>query len=220
MRTFINWLLGRSQESKRAMDSLAEMIASEQPTASGKAAAIEVFDKICDLLGFQAGKQLSAKSKRTVMRRLLSSFRHGRPTEFMALAVEQMQSQQKAHLRAADTAAKRAMMKSCRAVPVSVTAGTPEGLAVLAGLPARTFYKTPEWRRLRIEAFAAYGCHCMRCGARPGDDTRLYVMHRRPRGLRPDLAFDVKNLWVLCGDCRQGELVRSHMAREEARHAG
>ncbi|MBF0094898.1 MAG: hypothetical protein HQL34_10190 [Alphaproteobacteria bacterium] len=180
--------------------------------------AHHVFDGLCAHLGLNAATCLCSSKKRTVLRRYFSRRRRGDEVDITSLVIDAMKSAQSQVLHGHDANYRRHMKHAGRAEPLSSTVASPEGLTVIAGLPSRTFYKTPEWRRLRTEAFRYYGGHCMRCGAKPTDGVRLFVVHRRPRAVRPDLAFDLRNLWVLCGECRDGELARSRLAREDALH--
>lgn len=222
MFQFFSWLFqprGTVENTEKAARDLTEWIV-KQPRNLAEKTIVQVFDGMCEKIGADFAKSLPNKAKRTIVRRFLSALRRGRSADFADLVIEQMASLQKSHLRGADKLSRRSMAKSCSIVPISRTAATAEGFLTLAGLPAKTFYKTPEWRRLRAEAFKFYGSHCLRCGGKPSDGVRLHVVHRKQRSLRPDLAFDLKNLWVLCGACRQGELARSRLAREEALFSG
>ena len=53
------------------------------------------------------------------------------------------------------------------------------------------------WRFLRFEALRRAGFKCQSCGARG----RLEVDHVRSVQVAPELAFDLKNLQVLCPSC-------------------
>ena len=67
------------------------------------------------------------------------------------------------------------------------------------------FLKSFEWRQLRLEAFKRYGRVCLCCGATPGKGVVLNVDHVKSRRRFPDLALDIENLQVLCGDCNHGK---------------
>ena len=67
------------------------------------------------------------------------------------------------------------------------------------------FLQSKAWKRLRLEAFKAYGNKCQCCGASPSSGASLNVDHIKPRRLYPELALDLKNLQILCGDCNEGK---------------
>lgn len=58
-------------------------------------------------------------------------------------------------------------------------------------------YRDPRWAVLRTAAKRRDGWKCVKCGSR----YRLEVDHIKPVRDRPDLAFDLDNLQVLCGGC-------------------
>jgi len=67
------------------------------------------------------------------------------------------------------------------------------------------FLQSKAWKRLRLEAFKAYGNTCQCCGASPSSGASLNVDHIKPRRLYPELALDIKNLQILCSDCNEGK---------------
>jgi hypothetical protein len=67
------------------------------------------------------------------------------------------------------------------------------------------FLQSKAWKRLRLEAFKIYGNLCQCCGASPSNGATLNVDHIKPRRLFPELALDLKNLQILCGDCNEGK---------------
>ncbi|ABO23175.1 HNH endonuclease [Shewanella loihica PV-4] len=60
------------------------------------------------------------------------------------------------------------------------------------------FLQTPEWRKLKQEAFELYGNYCACCGKGPKDGVVLHVDHIKPRSLYPELRSDINNLQILC----------------------
>ena len=54
--------------------------------------------------------------------------------------------------------------------------------------------RTARWRALRLQALRRDGFRCVQCGARG----RLEVDHILPVRDRPELAWDLENLQVLC----------------------
>jgi hypothetical protein len=67
------------------------------------------------------------------------------------------------------------------------------------------FLKTFEWRKLRLVALKKYGAMCMCCGATPGTGAVMNVDHIKPRKTHPELALDIDNLQILCGECNHGK---------------
>ncbi|UEM08037.1 HNH endonuclease (plasmid) [Skermanella rosea] len=66
------------------------------------------------------------------------------------------------------------------------------------------FLRTHEWARARYDALRANDGRCELCGRSKHDGVTLNVDHIISRRQRPDLALDVQNLQVLCGDRRDG----------------
>jgi hypothetical protein len=62
-----------------------------------------------------------------------------------------------------------------------------------------------EWRKLRMEALKKYKPICQCCGATPKSGGIMNVDHIKPRKLFPELALDIDNLQVLCGECNHGK---------------
>lgn len=73
-----------------------------------------------------------------------------------------------------------------------------------------SFYQTWEWKKLRYAALMKHGHRCMCCGwtLASGRPDVLVVDHIKAVKLRPDLALDIDNLQVLCGDCNMGKSQR------------
>tara|TARA_Y100000780_G_scaffold231336_1_gene256437 strand:+ start:706 stop:1131 length:426 start_codon:yes stop_codon:yes gene_type:complete len=68
------------------------------------------------------------------------------------------------------------------------------------------FYRTQEWRSLRVEVLAESNRRCLLCGNSPQHGITLHVDHIKPRSLFPELALDKNNLQVLCEDCNLGKM--------------
>lgn len=86
-----------------------------------------------------------------------------------------------------------------------VRAPRPPDLEVHAYVNSAAFLASFEWKRLRVKAFEKYGRACLCCGASPATGAVLNVDHVKSRRRRPDLALDLNNLQVLCGDCNHGK---------------
>lgn len=67
------------------------------------------------------------------------------------------------------------------------------------------FLQSYEWRKLRMVALTKYGARCQCCGASPANGAVMNVDHIKPRRIYPELALDIENLQVLCGECNHGK---------------
>jgi 5-methylcytosine-specific restriction endonuclease McrA len=73
------------------------------------------------------------------------------------------------------------------------------------------FYKSWEWRTLRMEVLKEQGRSCQCCGSEPGmttaagDPVSICVDHIKPLSKFWNLRLDKKNLQVLCDECNQGK---------------
>lgn len=73
------------------------------------------------------------------------------------------------------------------------------------------FYKSWEWRTIRMEVLTQHGRACQCCGAEPGMKTaagepvRICVDHIKPLSKFWHLRLDRSNLQVLCDECNQGK---------------
>jgi 5-methylcytosine-specific restriction endonuclease McrA len=65
------------------------------------------------------------------------------------------------------------------------------------------FYKSREWRELRIQVLDLCR-YCQACGARP-PQVQLHVDHVIPRYKAPHLSLSISNLQVMCEDCNVGK---------------
>lgn len=73
------------------------------------------------------------------------------------------------------------------------------------------FYRSWEWRTVRMQAIQKYGTACQCCGARPGqtamsgEPVRICVDHIQPISTHWHLRLDAENLQILCDECNQGK---------------
>lgn len=73
------------------------------------------------------------------------------------------------------------------------------------------FYKSWEWRELRMVALKKYGRRCMCCGATPddvsidGSPVRIVVDHIKPLSFHWELRLSPDNLQILCDECNMGK---------------
>ena len=67
------------------------------------------------------------------------------------------------------------------------------------------FYRSREWRELRVKALVKYGRKCCLCGMSVSDGIILHVDHIKPRSKHPELELKLSNLQVLCQDCNLGK---------------
>ena len=70
---------------------------------------------------------------------------------------------------------------------------------------AGDFYKSKEWRALRVKALVNQGRKCCLCGRTPKDGVILHVDHIKPRSKYPELELKLRNLQILCEDCNLGK---------------
>ena len=67
------------------------------------------------------------------------------------------------------------------------------------------FLFTEEWFVLKAQTIAKYGCTCMRCKKPIKRWSHINVDHIKPRKFFPQLANDITNLQILCGDCNKAK---------------
>lgn len=73
------------------------------------------------------------------------------------------------------------------------------------------FYKSWEWRTLRMTVLKKHGPRCMCCGSTPdqtaahGAPVRIVVDHIKPLYTHWHLRLDANNLQVLCDECNMGK---------------
>lgn len=71
---------------------------------------------------------------------------------------------------------------------------------------ATDFYKSKEWRSLRVRVLEKYECKCMMCGHSPKEHgIVMHVDHIKPRSTHPHLQLREDNLQLLCEDCNLGK---------------
>lgn len=63
------------------------------------------------------------------------------------------------------------------------------------------FYKSWEWKKLRLTVIKRYGKKCMCCGS----DEKIVVDHIKPVSTNWFMRLDFENLQVLCNDCNMGK---------------
>lgn len=74
-----------------------------------------------------------------------------------------------------------------------------------------TFYKSWDWRTVRMQVIKQHGRACSCCGAKPGETTisgapvRIVVDHIKPLSKYWHLRLDPANLQILCDECNQGK---------------
>ena len=82
---------------------------------------------------------------------------------------------------------------------------------------SRHVTRGPRWKALRMQALDRDGWQCVQCGARK----RLECDHVLPVRDRPDLAYSLSNLQILCGRChaRKTRIEVGHKALTPKRQA-
>ena len=75
----------------------------------------------------------------------------------------------------------------------------------------KAFYRSWEWRTLRMEVLKTLGHRCQACGATPNDRTlageavKIVVDHIKPLSKFWHLRLERSNLQVLCDECNMGK---------------
>lgn len=77
--------------------------------------------------------------------------------------------------------------------------------AMYGGLKSKSFYDSPEWRKVRYQALVRSDGRCQCCGASSRDGVVLHVDHIKPRSKYRHLELCLSNLQVLCADCNLGK---------------
>ena len=88
---------------------------------------------------------------------------------------------------------------------------TSKGKRVYSISSRDAFYRSWDWRTLRMEVLKEQGAECQCCGstrhdlAMDGSKVRICVDHIQPLSKRWDLRLNKDNLQVLCDECNQGK---------------
>jgi 5-methylcytosine-specific restriction endonuclease McrA len=110
------------------------------------------------------------------------------------------------HAKVAEHKRSKSFKKAVRQANKIAKKLRPEKLVVSGvSVCSNDFLQTYEWRRVRMEALKKYGPVCQCCGASPSTGAVMNVDHIKPRKLFPQLALDVDNLQILCGECNHGK---------------
>lgn len=81
--------------------------------------------------------------------------------------------------------------------------------------PYRAWYKTAEWRELRLGTFRRDGFTCQMCGKLEGLTSLLVADHRKPHRGDREMFFDANNLQTLCASpCHSKNKQRLEQAAE------
>lgn len=73
------------------------------------------------------------------------------------------------------------------------------------------FYKSWDWRTLRMQVLRRHGARCQCCGASPcdfdtaGNPVKIVVDHIKPLATHWHLRLEPTNLQILCDECNQGK---------------
>ena len=70
---------------------------------------------------------------------------------------------------------------------------------------AKAFYRSYEWRKLRLEIIKRDGPYCLCCGQGVEHGVVLNVDHIKPLKSNWELRLDPDNLQVLCNQCNHGK---------------
>jgi 5-methylcytosine-specific restriction endonuclease McrA len=174
------------------------------------------FDKICDAAGMAAAKAMCRRDKQCTLNKYFSGPADPAPHHFANHVAKQYNLaavRKGRRLRNVERVKEDLLIDR---MPLSNTVSTPEGKAVICGLPGGKFYKTPEWRALRYKFIKRHGAKCMACGATPQEGAQIEVDHIRPRSLFPERALDINNLQILCKVCHDGKALQFDDWRQSA----
>lgn len=70
----------------------------------------------------------------------------------------------------------------------------------------KKFYRSKEWRELRVRVLEKYECKCMMCGESPKvHSIVIHCDHIKPRSKYRELSLDFNNLQLLCEACKLGK---------------
>lgn len=79
-------------------------------------------------------------------------------------------------------------------------------VAPVKAFDGEDFYKSREWREIRVKVLERYKCSCMMCGRSPqAHGIVIHVDHIKPISRNPSLALNIENLQILCEDCNLGK---------------
>lgn len=101
--------------------------------------------------------------------------------------------------------------KPVRIITPVEKAATPKPKSFLPKEGKTNFYKSWDWRTLRMEVLKERGRRCECCGATPsdtdmaGNPVKICVDHIKPLSRYWHLRLDKTNLQVLCDECNQGK---------------
>jgi 5-methylcytosine-specific restriction endonuclease McrA len=140
--------------------------------------------------------------------RLIQSLRHKRSNLFALdalsiLGAEPGPKPQSAAERKAKKRVKRAASRARRDQAKAVYQAPIKAIGHAVASPE--FLLTFEWRKLRMVALKKYGAKCQCCGATPATGAVMNVDHIKPRKFCPELALEITNLQILCGECNHGK---------------
>lgn len=79
--------------------------------------------------------------------------------------------------------------------------GESEDRHALALTPGDIFYKSLKWKNFRFRCFKELERKCVICGS----NEKLHLDHIKPRSIYPELAFEKKNMQILCEQCNLGK---------------
>lgn len=145
---------------------------------------------------FEAGAQGKAEARETA-KTLLSIDKPERPTRAERKARRALRKAKKA----AKQESVKQIIRTSNRIADTIRPVTIRGVRV----DSHDFLSTFEWKRVRMMALKKYGPVCQCCGASPATGAVMNVDHIKPRKLFPQLALDLDNLQVLCGDCNHGK---------------
>lgn len=107
-------------------------------------------------------------------------------------------------------AAKKAKLKA-KLIKVAVPMHQPNAKKAPSDQLKQAFYRSWDWRTLRMEVLKTFGHRCQACGNTPqdigmdGKPVKIVVDHIKPLSQFWHLRLDRANLQVLCDECNMGK---------------
>lgn len=114
------------------------------------------------------------------------------------------------------TLTRKAEMKMAKAVVLKAKISDKNASSIATRSRKDEFYKSWDWRTLRMQVIKRHGPRCMCCGATPdqtashGGPVRIVVDHIKPLHTHWHMRLDETNLQILCDECNQGKGAWDH----------
>lgn len=113
--------------------------------------------------------------------------------------------------RAKRKAAKKAKTETAKLTRITKTPIQKRPRSAPSDDMKQAFYRSWDWRTLRMEVLKTFGHRCQACGSTPkdtamdGSPVKIVVDHIKPLSQFWNLRLDRSNLQVLCDECNMGK---------------